>query len=225
MGAPEPERAGRGKAPLQSEGAISSESHSKIRHKVEELIRFIVDAARGLLALKGNPTECAVMKRLLLALLLLLAPEAGASPELADQFGLKASGLYEDTVAAANALRSGGDADLLEDYIDELSVFAGTALKLGSWSDAQAGASDFGCIFRGMAEEADVQLLVLETASTASEKRTALSRLIAMFDDAQSIAAAASHAARRAETERGGTRVAAAPSCAANPADLQLYRP
>ena len=212
MGAPEPERAGRGKAPLQSEGAISSESHSKIRHKVEELIRFIVDAARGLLALKGNPTECAVMKRLLLALLLLLAPEAGASPELADQFGLKASGLYEDTVAAANALRSGGDADLLEDYIDELSVFAGTALKLGSWSDAQAGASDFGCIFRGMAAESETQLIELESPATGSDQRESLRRLAEMFADAEIIAIAAQ---RRASARAVGVHTPAN-SCAAD---------
>lgn len=165
------------------------------------------------------------MKRLLVTLSLVIAPLAHASPELAEQFGVKAGGLYQETVAFADQMRMGGNADLSEAYVEELAIFAGTALKLGSWSDAHAGASDFGCIFRGMAEEADVQLTELEEATSTSQKSAALSRLIAMFDDAQSIAAAAAHAARRAETEKGGNRIAAAPSCAANPADLQVYRP
>ena len=97
-------------------------------------------------------------------------------------------------------------------------------MKLGTWSDTQAGAADFGCIFRGMAEEADKQLFELEIARTPKAKRAALSRLIAMFDDAQSIAAAASHAARRLAKEQGGSQVATAPSCAANPADLALLK-
>ncbi len=165
------------------------------------------------------------MKRLIIALSISFAPAANASPELAEQFGVKAGGLYQETVAFANLLRNGGDAELSDTYIDELAIFAGTALKLGSWSDAQAGASDFGCIFRGMAEEADVQITELESATSSSEKSAALSRLIAMFDDAQSIAAAAAHAARRFENEKGGNHMTAAPSCAANPADLEVYRP
>ena len=164
------------------------------------------------------------MKRLIIALALLGAPHAAASPELADQFGVKAKGLYQETVELANVLRSGDESDLSDVYVSDLSVFAGTALKLGTWSDSQAGASDFGCIFRGMAEEVDVQLAELESAASPVEKSAALSRLIAMFDDAQSIAAAASHAARRYEIEKGGSYVAAAPSCAANPADLEVYR-
>ena len=165
------------------------------------------------------------MKRLIIAAAFAFAPLANASPELAEQFGVKAGGLYQETVAFANQLRSGGDADVSEAYAEDLAVFAGTALKLGSWSDAQAGASDFGCIFRGMAEEADVQLSELEEATSTAQKSAALSRLIAMFDDAQSIAAAAAHAARRLEKEKGGSYVATAPSCAANPADLEVFRP
>lgn len=164
------------------------------------------------------------MKRLMIALSLVIAPAANASPELAEQFGVKAKGLYNQTVEVTNALHKGGDTELSAAYVDELMVFAGTALKLGSWSDSQAGASDFGCIFRGMAEEADVQLSQLEEAESAKAKREALARLVAMFDDAQSIAAAASHAARRIETEKGGSYIAAAPSCPANPADLELFK-
>ena len=175
--------------------------------------------------LRGIPLERTTMKRLAFALAVMIAPAASASPELAEQFGAKAQGLYMQTVEVANVLISTENANISDEYIDELAVFAGTAIKLGNWSDAQAGASDFGCIFRGMAEEADVQLMELEEATTPAEKRAALSRLIAMFDDAQAIAAAASHAARRAEAEKGGSFVATAPSCATNPADLELYRP
>lgn len=165
------------------------------------------------------------MKRLLIAAAIAFAPIASASPELAEQFGVKAGGLYQVTVSYANQLRTGGDAELSDAYAEELAVFAGTALKLGSWSDAHAGASDFGCIFRGMAEEADVQLTELEEATSTAQKSAALSRLIAMFDDAQSIAAAAAHAARRSGQEKGGNDIAAASSCAVNPADLQALRP
>ena len=165
------------------------------------------------------------MKRLIIVATLVFAPMANASPELAEQFGVKAGGLYQETVAFANRLHGGGEAQLSEAYAEELAIFAGTALKLGSWSDAQAGASDFGCIFRGMAEEADVQLSELEEATTTAQKSAALSRLIAMFDDAQAIAVAAAHAARRFETEKGGNYIAAAPSCPANPADLEVFRP
>lgn len=164
------------------------------------------------------------MKRLIFALSILVAPMANASPELADQFGVKAQGLYVETVEVSGVLLNEADAELSEAYIDDLAVFAGTAIKLGQWSDSQAGASDFGCIFRGMAEEADQQLFQLEIARTPNAKREALQRLIAMFDDAQSIAAAASHAARRMEKETGDSFVAAAPSCAANPADLELFK-
>ena len=165
------------------------------------------------------------MKRLIIAAAFAFAPVANASPELAEQFGVKAGGLYQETVAFANQLRSGGEAELSEAFAEDLAIFAGTALKLGSWSDAQAGASDFGCIFRGMAEEADVQLSELEGATTTSQKSAALSRLIAMFDDAQAIAAAAAHAARRFGKEKDGSFIAAAPSCPANPADLEVFRP
>ena len=164
------------------------------------------------------------MKRLIFDLSMAIAPMANASPELAEQFGVKAQGLYIETVEVSGVLLNDTSAELSDDYINELAVFAGTALKLGQWSDSQAGASDFGCIFRGMAEEADKQLFELEIARTPAAKRDALKRLIAMFDDAQSIAAAASHAARRMEKETGDSFVAAAPSCAANPADLELFK-
>ena len=164
------------------------------------------------------------MKRIAIAVAAFIAPFAHASPELADQFGVKAQGLYIETVEVSGVLLRDTEAELSEAYVDELAVFAGTALKLGQWSDSQAGASDFGCIFRGMAEEADRQLFELEIARTPKAKSAALKRLIAMFDDAQSIAAAASHAARRVESEKNGSYVAAAPSCAANPADLEVFK-
>lgn len=165
------------------------------------------------------------MKRLIFALSIAFAPFANASPELAEQFGVKARILYQDSVEIANHLRNGDEQELPDAFVDQLAIFAGTALKLGSWSDAQAGVSDFGCIFRGMAEEADVQIGELETAVSTSDKSAALSRLIAMFDDAQSIAAAAAHASRRFEDEKDGNYIAAAPTCAANPADLEVFRP
>jgi len=157
------------------------------------------------------------MKRLFACLLLSAMPmSANASPELAETWGARAALLYEDTTAMLSLARAGEPTLVDEVYIDEMITFASTATKLGSWSDSSGAAADFGCIFRGMAEEADVQLAEMEEAETKADRVAALSRLTVMFDDAQTIAAAAAHAARSGAPVKG----AEVGSCAANSAVL-----
>lgn len=140
---------------------------------------------------------------------------AFASPELAEAWGVKASSLYGETVALLDAAKAGETPALTDDYVSELERFAVTAHRLGTWNDTVKGAGDFGCIFRGMSEEAELQLSTIETAVAASERAPALKRLVAMFDDAQIISAAAAHAARNGKSARtdDGPR-----ACPANPA-------
>jgi len=157
------------------------------------------------------------MKRLFACLILGAAPlSANASPELTETWGARAALLYEDTTALLSLARAGKEAPLDAAYIDETITFASTAMQLGSWIDTTDSAKDFGCIFRGMAEEADVQLTEVEEAVTKADRVAALSRLTVMFDDAQTIAAAAAHAARSGAPVKG----AEVASCAANGAVL-----
>lgn len=155
-----------------------------------------------------------MLKRLTCLLLCAsLSPVALASPDLAETWGAKASDLYGSTLVM---LDTGTSSDLADDYIIGVERFAVTATRLGTWNDNSHGPADFGCIFRGMAEEAELQLDALETATSATDREAALKRLIGMFDDAQAISAAAAHAARY-----GAATIATdgAPTmCAANPA-------
>lgn len=155
------------------------------------------------------------MLKHLISLLLFasMAPVALASPDLAETWGAKAGDLYSSTLVMLDAGKSNG---LTDDYIVGVERFALTATRLGTWNDDSHGPADFGCIFRGMAEDAEHQLDALETTSSATDREAALKRLIGMFDDAQAISAAAAHAARY------GAAIPAADGaptmCAANPA-------
>lgn len=136
------------------------------------------------------------MKRLMLALALLIAPAANASPELAETWGAKASMLYQDTAEMLDTLQAGYAMSTPTAYEDGLVQFAVTASRLGQWIDQGEGPSDLGCIFRGMAEEAEIQLEALETADDFSTRRDALKRLVVLLDDAQAIAVASAHSMR-----------------------------
>ncbi len=134
-----------------------------------------------------------MLKRLIPALLgLALAQTAAASPELAEVWGTKAGDLH----AQSAVLRDANDAHLPQNYVRELERFAITATRLGTWNDEQGGAADLGCIFRGMAEEAELQLMALEDAKGPAARDVAFNRLVSMFDDAQVISKAAVLAAR-----------------------------
>ncbi len=162
------------------------------------------------------------MKRILLCLCAFILPlSAAASPELAEEWGVKAGALYSQSVELMEILSRDGDISLKSQYITDLERFALTASKLGSWNDARTGARDLGCIFRGMAEEAELQLDALENPTSDAGQAAALRRLITMFDDAQTIAAAAAAAARAGITETPAN--ASAHSCPANRAFLEQF--
>ena len=149
------------------------------------------------------------MKRLIASLILSALPfTAAASPELARDWGTKASALYEDTVELLES-----DASIPDSYETEIGRFALTAGRLGSWIDGSGGPTDLGCIFRGMAEEGETQLMALESAETPGGREDSLKRLASMFSDAEAIAAAAALSAdKRRPIEAHGAR----DSCAAN---------
>lgn len=135
------------------------------------------------------------MKRILVILAALAAPlYAAASPGLAGDWGIKASGLYEETAELIAELDTDAQASIPQSYEIEIERFAVAASQLGSWVDGNDGPSDLGCIFRGMAEEGSVQLEALEQAETPSQTRASLVRLATMFSDAEVIAIAAIHA-------------------------------
>lgn len=156
------------------------------------------------------------MKRLCLALAIVALPlSAAASPELAGDWGVKASGLYQDTVTLIADVDRSGTADIPHEFEVEIGRFAVTATNLGHWVDGNDGPSDLGCIFRGMAEEGEVQLTALYEAEDPAQTRKSLIRLAAMFSDAEIIAAAAMHA-----SDHDGPALAAGTevSCPANTA-------
>ena len=162
-------------------------------------------------ASQENYESCIPMKRLIASLVLVALPfSAAASPDLARDWGTKASALYEDTIELLES-----DADIPDSYETEIGRFALTAGRLGSWIDGSGGPSDLGCIFRGMAEEGETQLMALESAETPDAREDSLKRLATMFSDAEAIAAAAALSAekgRPAELHTGQN------SCAANSA-------
>ncbi len=138
-----------------------------------------------------------MLKHIICALTLSLsAPLAAASPDTAENWGLQASEIY----AEANAMMADIDqrtfSEVSTGFEDRLVRFAATATHLGGWTDDTQNAPDLGCIYRGMAEEAELQLIKIENAASYAELKAALTRIATMADDAQSIAVASAHAGR-----------------------------
>lgn len=138
------------------------------------------------------------MKRLILCLAVLGLPflSAQASPELAARWGEDASALQTTVKSHIRSVEAGigGRGEVDQRFSNQVIRFALDAEKLSRWIDQTPETADLGCIFRGMSEEADLQLEKLETASTLGETANALERLEKLFDDAKAISAAASTA-------------------------------
>lgn len=153
-----------------------------------------------------------MLKPLGLALCLVLAlPTARADEgDLARDWGAKAGLMYQDTVAGLQGTA------LPARYEDDLARFAVAADRLGAWIDATGRPHDLGCIFRGMADEAELQLGQLETPGA---RESALRRLTTLFYDAENLALAASY------TDAGsdGAEGSAPASCPANSAAALQY--
>jgi len=145
--------------------------------------------------------ECAMLKHLatsavICGTLLCSGLSASASPETAEQWGVQASELYESVSQMLVELDHGDFEGLPTRFDDNMARFASTASYLAIWTDETQSAPDLGCIYRGMAEETEIQFIALEEATTAKSIRVALQRIASMTDDAQSIAVASAHAAR-----------------------------
>lgn len=160
-----------------------------------------------------------MMKRILLALTACgFAATAHATPETAEDWGARASALYGETTSLLTDVKTGQNTQLSADYTDALANFSIIAGRLAIWVDETGGARDFGCIYRGMAEEAEIQLDALETAKSNETAEAALTRIATMLDDAQSIAVASAHAARN-----GNTNAAPTGHCPASAISLDQY--
>lgn len=154
------------------------------------------------------------MKRLITAACLAALPfTASASPELAADWGIKAGDLRDETASYIAVLDRTGTIDIPHDFEIEIERFAMAAGRLGSWIDGNDGPSDLGCIFRGMAEEGEVQLDALSEAETPRARHESLVRLATMFSDAEIIAVAATHASGH-QTPAVETRAASCPASA-----------
>ena len=140
-----------------------------------------------------------------------------ASPEAAEEWGSQASALYNTTTELLGSLEAKTSEENEAEYLDGLAEFSVIAGRLAVWVDSSGGAKDFGCIYRGMAEEAELQLNALETATSQADAKAALTRIATMLDDAQIIAVASAHSARH------GTEVPTTGYCPASEIKLEQY--
>ncbi|MCR9269195.1 MAG: hypothetical protein NXH72_04315 [Hyphomonadaceae bacterium] len=154
------------------------------------------------------------MKRLLACLFIAAAPlSAHASSDLARQWGHEASRLSVETTSFIYALDMGETAEISDSFALDVYRFGRTSADLAKWIDAANGPNDLGCIFRGMANESEDQLIALDSKHDALQRRESLRRLAAMFADAEMIAIAAQR--RSPTTGRVATTLKTA--CAADP--------
>jgi hypothetical protein len=75
--------------------------------------------------------------------------------------------------------------------VQDLQIFGMNASRMALDISARGGPQDLGCIFRGMAEETDVQLGAAASAVNGTQQAAALDRLSRMLRDAEEIAPAA----------------------------------
>ena len=136
------------------------------------------------------------MKRVITSFILLLFPlSAGASIDLAQQWGQEAGRLSGETANMMLAIDLGEDVTLTDAFALDVYRFGRTSADLAIWIDDTKGPNDLGCIFRGMAAESETQLETLETSTDIQPKRESLRRLASVFADAEMIAIAAQHRA------------------------------
>lgn len=138
------------------------------------------------------------------------AATASASPETAENWGVQATEIYQTTSDMLNDINTRSFNGIPLNFEDRMIRFAATASHLAIWTDETQNSPDLGCIYRGMAEEAELQLIALEDATSAKSIAAALKRIATMTDDAQSIAVASAHAGRT------GNQVAPTGQCLSN---------
>lgn len=150
------------------------------------------------------------------AALAVFATTVAFADTLPDQVRSEASRLLKE-VDAAKAVAAARPAlkpqPLVPVLVMDLQRFGLSASRLSLDIDKAGGPVDLRCIFRGMAEETDVQLTAASVATTGAQQAVALDRLSHMLKDAAEIAPSASPA--RAQTKTAATQKAAAATCPA----------
>lgn len=135
------------------------------------------------------------MKRVLACLVIaLFVVRPAAADTLPDQVRAEAARLLVRVDAATTVAKAKAGlkpAPLEAVLVSDLQRFAMAATRLSLEIDQRGGPTDLRCIFRGMAEETDVQLKAVSAASTGTAQSAALLRLSHMLKDAVEIAPAA----------------------------------
>lgn len=164
------------------------------------------------------------MKRIVPALLLILAPAAFADG-LSKQVGAEAARLLTQVNAmrdAAQAKPMLKPAALAPALVADLQRFGLSASRLSLEINQRGGPVDLRCIFRGMAEETDKQLTAASAAANGAEQASALSRLSYMLSDAVEIAPAAD---APAQTKTAAKQTSAAVNSCPVIRDPKLLKP
>ncbi|MDP3738444.1 MAG: hypothetical protein Q8R02_13705 [Hyphomonadaceae bacterium] len=127
------------------------------------------------------------------AALLVFATTAAFADTLPDQVRAEASRLLEQVngmKVVASSRPALKPAALSQVLVIDLQRFGMSASRLSLEIDKTGGPTDLRCIFRGMAEETDVQLKAASNAATGAQQAVALDRLSHMLQDAVEIAPA-----------------------------------
>lgn len=158
------------------------------------------------------------MKRLALAALLLLAAPAAVAETLAGSVQAEASRIRADVDSArsrANLLPALKPKPLAPQLTTDLQRFGLLAANFSAEIDRSGGPVDLRCIFRGMAQETDVQLKAAADARTGAAQADALDRLSHMLRDAAEIAPAAELKPAPGKPQTASVKAAAGAFCPA----------
>ncbi len=137
-----------------------------------------------------------MMKHVFAALAICALPfSASASSHLAEEWGHRATDLYDRTAIMLHQIDHGVMPEVTEDYLIELERFSLTAGRLGDWIQTSGKSAEYACLYRSLAQTGVSQLDVLDAGSTPIEMRSALSELALMFADAERVAIASSRPA------------------------------
>ncbi len=132
-----------------------------------------------------------MLKRLIAIIAIATLPaSASASNNLAEEWGTRASMLYDQTTTMLFQLDHGVQPQLTDAYLIELERFSLTAGRLGAWMQTTDGADRFSCVYTQLANDSISHLNVLDTEADAADLRNALSQLAFVFVDAEMLAAA-----------------------------------
>ncbi|MEO0816873.1 MAG: hypothetical protein AAFX86_06140 [Pseudomonadota bacterium] len=153
-----------------------------------------------------------MLKPILLVCAIYFCPlTASAEAELSTEWSRTAANLSEDVTSALE----GEPMDISVEH--EIARFASTAERLSRDMSSIEGAEDLVCIFRGIAEDADLQLRMLHMPG---KRQASLRRLATLLHDAERIGLAAAHLEARGHTR---SEISTPMSCEADPEKAYQY--